>query len=102
MSDAAIRQEAGGVLQLAGVLDFRSGPLLRTEGERLIRTAESAALVLDCAAVVRSSSVGLSLLLAYMRVARSAGKTLRVRALPIEMRHIAQVSGLTELLPLDA
>ncbi|RJG11889.1 STAS domain-containing protein [Pseudomonas cavernicola] len=102
MSDAAIRQEADGVLQLAGVLDFRSGPLLRTEGERLIRAAKPAALVLDCSAVVHSSSVGLSLLLAFMRVAQSAGKTMTVRALPIEMHQIAQVSGLTELLLLDA
>ncbi|WP_137889396.1 lipid asymmetry maintenance protein MlaB [Pseudomonas sp. 2FE] len=102
MSDATIRQEADGVLHLAGVLDFRSGPFLRAEGERLIRAAEPAALVLDCAGVERSSSVGLSLLLALMRVAQSVGKTLTVRALPIEMRQIAQVSELTELLPLDA
>ncbi|AYC34231.1 STAS domain-containing protein [Pseudomonas cavernae] len=101
MSEASIRQEAGGVLRLEGVLDYRSGPELRSEGGRLIRSAEASELVLDCAAVEHSSSVGLSLLLAFLRDAQVAGKRLVVRALPKDMGRIAQVSGLTELLPLQ-
>ena len=59
-------------------------------------------LSLDCSAVEKSSSVGLALLLAFVRDARKAGRELSISALPADMREIAQVSGLLELLPLQS
>ncbi len=100
MSDTAIRQGVDGELLLSGVLDYRSGPALREQGRELIRSAPASALVVDCSAVEKSSSVGLSLLLAFMRDARVAGKGLSVRGLPQDMQGIAKVSGLHELLGL--
>jgi phospholipid transport system transporter-binding protein len=102
MSEAAIRQGAGGELLLSGVLDYRSGPALRESGRQLIAASPARELVLDCAAVEKSSSVGLSLLLAFMRDAKAAGKTLNVRGLPQDMQGIARVSGLQQLLGLPA
>lgn len=96
MSQASLREGAAGELQLAGVLDYSSGPALREQGGRLIRASQAAELVVDCSAVERSSSVGISLLLAFMRDARKAGKVLSVRALPDDMREIAKVSSLLE------
>src|SRR5690606_9192790 len=87
---ASIRAEADGQLLLAGVLDFRTGPALREQGRTLIRASRAATLCLDLTAVEKSSSVGLALLLAYLRDAEAAGKTLRVRALPADMRQIAE------------
>jgi phospholipid transport system transporter-binding protein len=100
MSDTAIRQGAGGELLLGGVLDYRSGPALREAGRELIKSSQARELVLDCAAVEKSSSVGLSLLLAFMRDAAKVGKSLKVRGLPQDMQGIALVSGLHELLGL--
>jgi phospholipid transport system transporter-binding protein len=102
MSETAIRQGAGGELLLSGVLDYRSGPALRESGRQLIATSPARELVLDCAAVEKSSSVGLSLLLAFMRDAAQAGKSLKVRGLPQDMQGIARVSGLQQLLGLSA
>ncbi|WP_372874932.1 lipid asymmetry maintenance protein MlaB [Pseudomonas sp.] len=102
MSKAAIVEQSSGLLQLSGVLDYRSGPLLREEGGRLIAASQAANCVIDCATVDKSSSVGLSLLLAFMRDARAAGKNLVVRNLPEDMREIAGVSGLLDVLPLEA
>jgi phospholipid transport system transporter-binding protein len=99
---ASIRAEADGQLLLAGVLDFRTGPALREQGRTLIRASRAATLCLDLTAVEKSSSVGLALLLAYLRDAEAAGKTLRVRALPADMRQIAEVCELLELLPVSA
>lgn len=62
----------------------------------------ASALTVNCAAVEKSSSVGLSLLLAFMRDAQAAGKTLVPSQLPLDMREIAQVCGLTELLAAQA
>ncbi len=98
MSESAIRMGTAGELLLSGVLDYRSGPGLRKQGQALIKSSTATALVVDCSAVVKSSSVGLSLLLAFMRDAQAAGKPLSIRALPEDMQEIAQVSGLTELL----
>ncbi|MBC2691262.1 MULTISPECIES: STAS domain-containing protein [Pseudomonas] len=98
MSDSAVRLGEAGELLLSGVLDYRSGPVLRKQGQALIQSSTAPIVVLDCAGVEKSSSVGLSLLLAFMRDAAAAGKAVSIRALPDDMREIAQVSGLTELL----
>lgn len=102
MSQARIAEQAPGVLQLQGVLDYRTGPALREQGGRLIAASQAASCVIDCGGVEKSSSVGLALLLAFMRDAGAAGKSLTVRGLPQDMREIAGVSGLLEILPLEA
>ncbi|WP_166360796.1 STAS domain-containing protein [Pseudomonas akapageensis] len=98
MSEAAVSLGSAGELNLSGVLDFRSGPALRKEGQALIKGWSGPSLVVDCSAVGKSSSVGLSLLLAFMRDAKAAGKSLKIRALTDDMREIAEVYGVVELL----
>ena len=98
MSESAVRLGEAGELLLSGVLDYRSGPGLRKQGQALINASTASAVVLDCSSVVKSSSVGLSLLLCFMRDAAAVNKAVSIRALPEDMREIAQVSGLTELL----
>lgn len=98
MSESAVLMDEAGELKLSGVLDYRTGPDLRKQGQALIKSSKAAALVVDCSAVEKSSSVGLSLLLCFMRDAQAAGKALSIRGMPEDMREIAQVSELTELL----
>lgn len=102
MSRASISEMSPGVFSLAGVLDYLSAPALREQGARLLKVSPVAACVLDCGGVEKSSSVGVSLLLAFMRDASEAGKTLSVSNLPKDMREIAGVCGLLEILPLQA
>lgn len=97
MSAATIVAGAAGVLQLGGVLDYRSGPALRDEVQRLIFATSGAVVVLDCSTIEHSSSVGLSLLLAFTRDAQKAGKRLELSNVPEEMREIAKVSNLDML-----
>ncbi len=98
MSEAAVTLAGESELRLSGVLDYQTGPRLRKEGQALIKKAVANALVVDCSAVSKSSSVGLSLLLCFIRDADAHNKSLSIRGLPEDMREIAQVSGLTELL----
>ncbi|MGE1155312.1 STAS domain-containing protein [Pseudomonas kitaguniensis] len=98
MTESAVRLGEAGELFLSGVLDYRTGPDLRKQGQALIDSSTAPALVVDCSAVTKSSSVGLSLLLCFMRDAQAANKPLSIRAMPEDMREIAKVSGLTELL----
>lgn len=98
MTESAVRLGDAGELFISGVLDYRTGPGLRKQGQALIKTSAAPALVLDCSAVTKSSSVGLSLLLCFMRDAQAAKKPVSIRAMPEDMREIAEVSGLNELL----
>ena len=98
MSESTVRMGEAGELMLSGVLDYRTGPELRKQGQALIKSSTAPAVVLDCSGVEKSSSVGLSLLMAFMRDAAAGGKAVSVRALPDDMREIAQVSGLTGIL----
>ncbi|WP_339449884.1 STAS domain-containing protein [Pseudomonas sp. EA_5y_Pfl2_R50] len=98
MNEAAVRMSDVDELLLSGVLDYRTGPDLRKEGRALIKSSKASTLVIDCSAVKKSSSVGLSLLLCFMRDAQAAGKAVSIRAMPEDMREIAQVSELSELL----
>ena len=97
MSNDSVTLEDG-VLRIQGVLDYRSGPLLRKQGQELIRSSKADNLEVNCAAVEKSSSVGLALLLAFMRDAEQGGKTVRLTHLPLDMQKIAEVCGLTEIL----
>ncbi|MCY0965560.1 STAS domain-containing protein [Parathalassolituus penaei] len=51
----------------------------------------------NMSAVERVSSVGVALLLDWIRTAEKAGVTLRIEALPDHLRPIIQVSDLDEL-----
>jgi len=98
MTQAAISLGAGGELLLTGVLDYSCGKVLREQGQALVKGSQGSALVLDCTGVVKSSSVGLSLLLCLKRDAIASGKTLSIQGLPQDMQQIAQVCQLTGIL----
>lgn len=102
MSATEIVEVSTGVLSLCGVIDFRSGPQLRVSGQKVIRNSQAQSLLIDCSSVEKSSSVGVALLLAFMRDAAAAGKALTFSGLPADMQQIAQVSGLDDLLPVQA
>ncbi len=98
MSQASVRLAEPGVLSLAGTLDYSTGAALRQEGKALIASAGAAPLILDCSAVEHSSSVGVSLLLCFLRDAQAAGKPMAIRGMPADMQQIAQVNGVSVLL----
>ncbi|NLZ78813.1 MAG: STAS domain-containing protein [Gammaproteobacteria bacterium] len=102
MSQAQIRLDDAGVLYLTGVLDHTSGPALRDQGQALIRAASVATVQVNCAGVEKSSSVGLALLLAFMRDGQQYGKAIELTELPDDMRKIAQVCGLTDILGVES
>jgi phospholipid transport system transporter-binding protein len=95
---ADIVQLEPATLALRGILDYQAGPELRRAGARLIRAQAGEQLRLDCSGVKHSSSVGLSLLLCFMRDAHACGKQLQITGMPDDMRQIAGVSGLEEIL----
>jgi phospholipid transport system transporter-binding protein len=100
MSEALVEGGADGELRLSGVLDYQTGPTLRRAGQDLIRKGKARRVLIDCTAVEKSSSVGLSLLLAFTRDAMAAGREVLIVGMPEDMREIARVSGLLDVLAL--
>jgi phospholipid transport system transporter-binding protein len=100
MSDGQVERGAAGEIRLAGVLDYQSGPALRQQGQALIQKAKGERVRVDCASVEKSSSVGLSLLLAFTRDANKQGDDIIITGLPDDMRELARVSGLLDVLSL--
>ena len=85
-------------LSLRGVLDYRTAPQLLTEGKALIAASSAPQLEINCAAVSKSSSVGLALVLAFMREGLRLNKQVSVTHLPEDMQQIAEVCQLTPVL----
>ena len=89
---------AGNTLSISGVLDFESVLDLDVQGQQWFESAAPAQCELDLAAVSYSSSVGIALVLGWMRAAQRAGRTLALKNIPADMLALARVSGLEPLL----
>lgn len=92
---------AGNTLSISGVLDFESVLDLDAQGEQWFAGAAPLQCELDLAAVTYSSSVGIALVLGWMRAAQRAGRTLAIKNIPSDMLALAKVGGLEELLTGD-
>jgi len=88
----------GGTLSISGVLDFESVLAIEPQGRQWLAGAAPAQCALDLAAVTYSSSVGIALVLGWMREAQRVGKTLAIHHIPSDMLALARVGGLDTVL----
>ncbi|WP_304639584.1 STAS domain-containing protein [Pseudomonas sp.] len=86
-----------GLVRLEGDLNFAGAVPLRLELERALATAGSQ-VTLDFGGVLRSNSVGLSLILLAARQLEERGGSLRVSRIPSGLKSIASVCELDEWL----
>lgn len=100
MAEASFETVAPGRCRVVGEMGFAqvstllvaSQPAFAADGERL---------EVDLAGVTRADSAGLALLIEWMRRARGAGKTIVFRSVPDQLRAIARVSDLEDILPVE-
>jgi phospholipid transport system transporter-binding protein len=98
MSTASLVPGAGSGFTLRGVLDFATVAPLVTEGERLL--VGPGAVEIDLSGVTSANSAGLALLLEWLDLARRRQLRLRFRNLPEPLVRLAELTNLTEVLPL--
>ncbi len=98
MSQPSLTPHGEGRYVLAGELSWQTVPALLRRAE--LRFEPQAELVIDLAQVERSDSAGLALLTEWLRQARRRGARLRFVGLPEQMRSLARVSGVLDILPL--
>lgn len=96
---AIIQQVNSQRMVLEGDLNQHTVAALRIQYSTLIKSAESQVSI-DLAKVERSTSVGLSLLLCYIRKAKKLNKTVVFVNIPDSLFEMARVSGLDDVLPL--
>lgn len=85
---------------LNGVINFDNAEALVKQGVELLKLA-TGSVVFDLSTVEQSTSVGLSVLLSWMRAAKTLGIQLTFVGMSSVMFDIARVSGLDDMLPLQ-
>lgn len=98
MSLVQLEQLAAGRSRLAGPLTFDTVMGLFQQGPRLF--AGSKTVELDLAGVERSDSAGLALLVSWVRQARRQGSVITFLNVPAQLRGLARVGGVEQILAL--
>jgi phospholipid transport system transporter-binding protein len=81
-----------------GVLNLSTVSALRDVGCNIISQHAAEEIIFDLKEVIRSDSVGLSLLTAWFRYANQKGKSLRFLNVPTQMMDVARLSNLDKVL----
>ena len=93
-----LTQVAPGVLKAEGALSFATARAARATGIAALAAATSGPVEIDCGAVTPADSAGLAVLLDWLAVARSTGRSLRYVNLPQSLEALARIGEVQELL----
>ncbi len=99
MSEASIHRARNDRIEVSGVLSFTTVPDLRADAVHMF--AGAGRMTVDLGGVSRSDSAGLALMIEWLREARRRKVDLRFAHVPDQIRHMAQVSSLEDILPMD-
>lgn len=88
--------DAGALFRVEGALTMSNAQARLDEGRT---RAGAGALCIDFSAVTECDSAALALLLDWIRTARRAGHAVQVRGLLPSMKSLAELYGITELIP---
>lgn len=98
---ARLKVRGNGHLAVEGELSFATTPALWDESPALFANSPDT-IDIDLAAVERTDSAGLALLVAWTRWTRETDKSIRFINAPQQITALAQANKLTELLPMQA
>jgi phospholipid transport system transporter-binding protein len=96
MAGCSIEAIAPGRLAVRGELDFDTAPAALTRGLALLGSA--AECEIDLSALSSGDSAGLAVLIEWLASTRRRGAKLRYTGVPAQMRAIARISDLEDLL----
>ncbi|MGQ0833703.1 MAG: STAS domain-containing protein [Gammaproteobacteria bacterium] len=93
-----VREVSPGRIALRGPLEYETARHAHSQGLELITAAGASQLEIDCAGVTRSDSAALAVLTDWMATARERQLRLCVVNIPPDLRAIARISEVDELL----
>ena len=88
-------------LAISGDMLFASATRLRAEGEKLL-PGMTENITVDLSQVGRVGSVGISVLLCWLRMAQVLGKKLKFVNAPDDMLDVSRVSSLDSVIPFSS
>ena len=89
---------AGNRIEVSGAMVLPGASELLTEGSAALTNAET---LFDLSAVTDVDSSSIAVIFGWLRAARRQGKAIRILNPPQELLSLADVYGVTELLPLN-
>jgi len=105
-SGVVVSSDGAGRWVLTGDLSLTTVSAVWMRREELLRTLpgepSAGPLVIDLGGVARTDSAGLALLIGLLREARKRDLRVQFATIPQQLRSLAQVSGVSELLGLEA
>lgn len=87
--------------QVRGRVGFGNLMQIRKEGEAAIAAAGDQ-VVVDLSGIENGNSAAVALLMAWFRAAEALEKSIRFVGARAEVRNIVELSGLTDVLPMEA
>ncbi len=91
---------AEGRVKIRGAIDFDTVPDLLRQSHKMFSRPEST-IVVDFSEIEHTKSVGLALMIEWLRQARRAGKKVEFAHVPTQMLAMAKASGLESILGLQ-
>ena len=89
------------VLAISGDMVFSTAVRLRVEGERLIPAMRDR-IRINLSQVGRVGSVGISVLMCWIRLAQALGKTIEFVSVPDELLDVIRVGGVDNVIPFSS
>lgn len=86
--------------QLSGELTMQNVPLVAKETAAMVNAMQGD-IVINLSAVSRADSAGLALLIDWLRTANQRGFSIKFEGLPAQLKQIARISELDQILPLN-
>ena len=96
-----ITEQSQGVFAIEGELNMQTVPDVSRQLLALLPTTEGEKFTLDLTSVTRSDSAGVALLVEVMQQAKMTKLELSFSNLPLQMKDIAGISGLLDILPIQ-
>jgi len=99
VSKSKIQKVNNNLYELIGRLDADSIPDLLVQSKKFSQQ-QNQNITIDLKAVTHSSSAGIALLLEWLRQASDSQLELQYANMPVKMKAIAEICGLTDILPI--
>ncbi|MGI0115640.1 STAS domain-containing protein [Zooshikella sp. RANM57] len=101
MTDATVELTQPGVIKVSGCLEAANAVVIEQQGRDLMTSTNTVtAWQIDLSGIVSCSSVGLSVLLCWLRFSRKCSYQLKFVNMSADLFDLARVSGLDSVLPL--
>src|SRR5262249_59695939 len=93
-----LKETSPGKLTAGGAFTFATARRARETGLAALGATSSRELEIDCSEISSSDSAGMTVLLDWMAAAKRAGRSLRFVSLPEQLKALARISDVEELL----